>query len=104
MEEDRKDRTDTVARIDQKAEPEKTSTDVKVSAPRILSKKDSSEQDSKGWQAIPKPKGHSNLDYSRWDRVEDDCSEEDDDDEDDNEDSQPQYRFRLRTVGVRPVK
>lgn len=104
MEEDRKDRTDAVVRIDQKAEPEKTSTNVRVSAPQTLSKKDSSEQDSKGWQAIPKPKGHSNLDYSRWDRVEDDSSEEDVDDEDDNEDSQPQYRFRLRTVGVRHVK
>nr|POE59871.1 protein unc-45 like a [Quercus suber] len=61
------------------------------------------EQDTKGWQTIPKPKGHSTLDYARWDRVEDDSSEEEDDDDDDEE-SQPQYRFRLRTVGVRPVK
>ena len=59
-------------------------------------------KDSKGWQAIPKPKGHSALDYARWDRVEDDSSEDDDDDDDDE--SQPQYRFRVRTVGVRPVK
>lgn len=63
--------------------------------------KESSEQTSAGWQTIPKPKGHSNLDYSRWDRVEDDSSDEEDDDE---EDSQPQYRFRVRTVGVRQVK
>ncbi|XP_034679328.1 mitochondrial import receptor subunit TOM34 [Vitis riparia] len=104
LEEDKKDRTDAVVRIDQKAEPEATTTNVRVSAPQTLSKKDSSVQDSKGWQAIPKPKGHSNLDYSRWDRVEDDSSEDDDDDEDDDEESQPQYRFRLRTVGVRPVK
>lgn len=55
----------------------------------------------KGWEAIPKPKGHSGLDYSRWDRVEDDSSEEDDDEE---EEQKPQYRFRLKTVGVRPVK
>lgn len=103
LKEDKKDRTDVV-RIDQKAEPETTTTNVRVYAPQTLSKKDSSEQDSKGWQAIPKPKGHSNLDYSRWDRVEDDSSEDDDDDEDDDEESQPQYRFRLRTVGVRPVK
>ncbi|CAL9072279.1 unnamed protein product [Musa textilis] len=54
-----------------------------------------------GWEAIPKPKGHSGLDYSRWDRVEDDSSEEDDDD---TEDQQPQYKFRVRTVGVKPVK
>ncbi|XP_021287888.1 ubiquitin carboxyl-terminal hydrolase 36 [Herrania umbratica] len=60
-------------------------------------------KDSKGWQAIPKPKGHSALDYARWDRVEDDSSEDDDDDDDDDE-SQPQYRFRVRTVGMRPVK
>lgn len=44
------------------------------------------------WQAIPKPKGHSYLDYSRWDRVEDDSIDEDDDSE---EDSQPQYYFRV---------
>ncbi|MBA0606801.1 hypothetical protein Godav_019214 [Gossypium davidsonii] len=60
-------------------------------------------KDSKGWQAIPKPKGHSALDYARWDRVENDSSEDDDDDDDD-EDSQPQYRFRVRTVGIRSVK
>ncbi|XP_039024703.1 sperm-associated antigen 1-like [Hibiscus syriacus] len=68
---------------------------VAVTAPREQGIKD-----SKGWQAIPKPKGHSTLDYARWDRVENDSSEEDDDDED----SQPQYRFRVRTVGIRPVK
>lgn len=56
---------------------------------------------SKGWESIPKPKGHSGLDYSRWDRVEDDSSEEEDDED---EQQQPQYRFRVRTVGVRPVK
>ncbi|KAH0452767.1 hypothetical protein IEQ34_017091 [Dendrobium chrysotoxum] len=54
-----------------------------------------------GWEAIPKPKGHSGLDYSRWDSVEGDSSEEE---EDETEEQQPQYRFRVRTVGVRPVK
>ncbi|KAL0398996.1 UNVERIFIED_CONTAM: hypothetical protein Sradi_2242900 [Sesamum radiatum] len=65
-----------------------------------------SDQQSLGWQTIPKPKGHSHLDYSRWDRVQDDSSEEEDDDDDDSddEDSQPQYRFRVKTVGVRAVK
>ncbi|KAF8026880.1 hypothetical protein BT93_F3390 [Corymbia citriodora subsp. variegata] len=58
------------------------------------------EDDSKGWQAIPKPKGHSTLDYARWDSVEDSSSEDDDDDDDE----ECQYRFRVRTVGVRPVK
>lgn len=52
-------------------------------------------------EAIPKPKGHSRLDYSRWDKVEDDSSEDDDDDD---EDSQPQYRFRVKNIGVRSVK
>lgn len=61
---------------------------------------DSSDMHPQGWEAVPKPKGHSRLDYSRWDKVEDDSSEE----EDEAEDSQPQYRFRLKTVGVRPVK
>ncbi|KAF5781423.1 putative tetratricopeptide-like helical domain superfamily [Helianthus annuus] len=51
-------------------------------------------------EEIPKPKGHSRLDYSRWDKVEDDSSE----DEDDEEDSQPQYRFRVKNIGVRSVK
>ncbi|KAL5977221.1 hypothetical protein ACLOJK_021564 [Asimina triloba] len=54
---------------------------------------------SKAWEAIPKPKGHSGLDYSRWDQVEDDSSEEEEE-----EDAGPQYRFRVRTIGVRPVK
>ncbi|GMJ10466.1 hypothetical protein like AT1G56090 [Hibiscus trionum] len=71
---------------------------VAVAAPREQSIKD-----SKGWQAIPKPKGHTALDYARWDRVENDSSDDDDDDDDD-EDSQPQYRFRVRTVGIRSVK
>lgn len=64
------------------------------------SSKNSSDMHPKGWEAVPKPKGHSRLDYSRWDKVEDDSSEE----EDEEEDSQPQYRFRVKTVGVRPVK
>ncbi|TMX05839.1 hypothetical protein EJD97_015251 [Solanum chilense] len=66
-------------------------------------KMESSEQPSSSWEAIPQPKGHSRLDYSRWDRVEDESSEDDDDDDDDN-DSQPQYRFRVKTIGVRAVK
>ncbi|KAL2475896.1 Tetratricopeptide repeat (TPR)-like superfamily protein [Abeliophyllum distichum] len=69
---------------------------------KIQSMQKPSDQQS-GWQAIPKPKGHSHLDYSRWDRVEDDSSDEEDDDPDE-EDSQPQYRFRVRTVDVRAVK
>ncbi|GLU17981.1 hypothetical protein SLE2022_343060 [Rubroshorea leprosula] len=69
----------------------------------VIASQKQSGKDSKGWQAIPKPKGHSALDYARWDRVEDDSSEEDDDDDDDDS-SLPQYRFRVRTVGVRPVK
>ncbi|MQL75549.1 hypothetical protein Taro_007916 [Colocasia esculenta] len=50
----------------------------------------------RGWEAIPKPKGHSGLDYSRWDKVEDDSSE---DEEEEEEEEQPRYRFRVRTVG-----
>ncbi|EOA36992.1 hypothetical protein CARUB_v10009989mg [Capsella rubella] len=65
----------------------------------------SGKQQSNAWQAIPKPKGHSTLDYARWDSVEDDSSEEEDDEDSDGSDeSPPQYRFRVKTVGVRPVK
>lgn len=87
--------------IEQKTEPKRINTNESI--PLEHSTKKSTVPDTKGWQAIPKPKGHSALDYARWDRVEDDSSEDDDEDDDD-EDSQPQYRFRLRTVGVRPVK
>lgn len=54
-----------------------------------------------GWETIPKPKGHAGLDYSRWDKVEDGLSDEE---SDDDEEGQPQYRFRVRTVSMRPVK
>lgn len=65
-----------------------------------------SDQQSAGWRTIPKPKGHSHLDYSRWDSVQIDSSEDEDDsdDEDDDDDPQPQYRFRVKTVGVKAVK
>lgn len=78
-------------------------TPAEVVAPQAQKIKELSDKDPKGWQAIPKPKGHSSLDYARWDRVEDDSSEEEDD-EDDDEESQPQFRFRVKTVGVRSVK
>lgn len=83
-------------------EPDPRKPAAPVPAPQNI-KKPSSLQDSKGWQAIPKPKGHSALDYGRWDRVEDDDSEDDEDDDSEDE-AQPQYRFRVRTVGVRSVK
>ncbi|KAF8412759.1 hypothetical protein HHK36_000729 [Tetracentron sinense] len=83
----------------QEAESTGITPNPEVPTPQTQSMKDTPDLHSKGWEAIPKPKGHSNLDYSRWDRVEDDSSE---DEEDDDEESQPQYRFRVKTVGVRP--
>lgn len=80
----------------------KMNTKSEVVAPQAQSKKGTTDLGPNGWQTIPKPKGHSALDYARWDRVEDDSSEDDDDDEE--EDSGPQFRFRVRTVGVKPVK
>lgn len=71
-------------------------------ATQVQNLEKSLQQQSAGWQAIPQPKGHSSLDYSRWDRVEDESSEEEDDDDDDE--PKPQYRFRVKTVGVRAVK
>ncbi|XP_065864964.1 uncharacterized protein [Euphorbia lathyris] len=92
---------EVIAQAQKKVEPRKTlAAEVIAQARR---KKESPEPQSKGWQTIPKPKGHSALDYARWDKVEDDSSEDDEDDDDDEE-SQPQYRFRVRTVGVRSVK
>ncbi|XP_058089099.1 uncharacterized protein LOC131236026 [Magnolia sinica] len=82
---------------DQKAETRSNNSKLPVPQAQSL---EHSDLHPKGWEAIPKPKGHSGLDYSRWDRVEDDSSEE----EDEAEDVQPQYRLRVRTVGVRPVK
>ncbi|KAJ4809458.1 70 kDa peptidyl-prolyl isomerase [Rhynchospora pubera] len=71
-------------------------------------KQASTPQINGAWETIPKPKGHSGLDYSRWDKVQDasseDDSDNDDDDDDDDEPGQPQFRFRLRTVSMRPVK
>ncbi|XP_068655349.1 uncharacterized protein [Aristolochia californica] len=72
-----------------------------VHPPQVPNVKELSKLNPNGWETIPKPKGHSRLDYSRWDEVEDDSSE---DGEDEEEDSQPQYRFRVKTVGVRHVK
>ncbi|KAJ6305256.1 hypothetical protein OIU76_002482 [Salix suchowensis] len=89
---------EVIAQAQRKAEPRNTAP-----AEADARTKESIKQNSNGWQAIPKPKGHSTLDYARWDRVEDDSSEDDDDD-DEEEDSQPQYRFRVRTYGVRSVK
>ncbi|XP_077218830.1 uncharacterized protein LOC143853019 [Tasmannia lanceolata] len=86
--------------ITQARKNEPPSTNSEVPTTQAQDFKDSSDLHSKGWEAIPKPKGHTRLDYSRWDVVEDDSSEE----EEEEEDSQPQYRFRVKTVGVRPVK
>jgi hypothetical protein len=83
---------EVIAQAQRKAEPRNTAP-----AEADAGTKESIKQNSNGWQAIPKPKGHSTLDYARWDRVEDGSSEDDDEEE---EDSQPQYRFRVRTFGV----
>ncbi|XP_027342472.1 sperm-associated antigen 1A [Abrus precatorius] len=84
----------------QNYEPKKSTADAIVpKAPN----RESTEQHSKGWKTIPKPKGHSALDYARWDIVEGGSSDDDEEEEEDEE-SVPQYRFRVRTIGVRPVK
>lgn len=92
---------DAAAPRKQRTESESAIPTVEDVTSKIQSMQMTSNQQS-GWQAIPKPKGHSHLDYSRWDRVEDDSSDEEDDSEE--EESQPQYRFRVRTVGIKAVK
>eukprot|EP00249_Psilotum_nudum_P011539 c23230_g1_i1 orf=397-1050(-) len=51
-----------------------------------------------GWEAIPKPRGHSGLDYSHWDTIGNNLSDDED------EDSQPQFKFRLKTIDLRAVE
>ncbi|XP_024391290.1 uncharacterized protein [Physcomitrium patens] len=48
-----------------------------------------------GWAAIPKPKGHSGVDYSKFANLGDDISSDEEE-----EDEQPQYRYRLGKVGL----
>lgn len=67
-----------------------------------LTSENSADPPLQGWEAIPKPKGHSGLDYSRWDSLAGDISDDDEDDDDD-EDSPPQYKFRLKTVGLQSI-
>eukprot|EP01018_Ginkgo_biloba_P016590 Gb_26385 [translate_table: standard] len=66
--------------------------------PPTLQSQETGTSHLKGWEVIPKPKGHSGLDYSRWDKIGNDLSDDEEDD-----DSQPRSRFRLRTVGLHPV-
>ncbi|XP_078438506.1 tetratricopeptide repeat (TPR)-like superfamily protein [Wolffia australiana] len=54
------------------------------------------EPNSNRLEAATKPKGYYGLDYSRWDSINGDCSE-DDDDEDDNR-YKPRHCFRIRSV------
>ena len=71
--------------------------------PSSTSSGSSTNSSLKGWEAIPKPKGHSGLDYSRWDSMAGDISDGDDDEEDEEDDSAPQFKFRLRTVGLKSI-
>ena len=48
-----------------------------------------------GWAAIPKPKGHTGVDYSRWSSLGDDISSDEED-----EDQEPQYQYRLSNLGL----
>lgn len=48
-----------------------------------------------GWAAIPKPKGHTGVDYSRWSSLGDDISSDEED-----EDEEPQYQYRLSNLGL----
>ncbi|KAL5579422.1 hypothetical protein UlMin_011864 [Ulmus minor] len=83
---------------DLKVNSEKNTPLAEVVAPQAQPFNRLLEKDSKGWQAIPKPKGHSTLDYGRWNRF------EDDDDGDDEEEDKPQDRFHVKIVAVRPMK
>lgn len=47
-----------------------------------------------GWDAIPKPLGHSKVNYSRWESFANDLSS----DEEEEKDDEPQYRYRFKAV------
>ncbi|KAL8171692.1 hypothetical protein V2J09_023496 [Rumex salicifolius] len=90
--EEAKQRDHALASTNQK---EASSTRKSV-APQRQSQAESSTNQTIGWKAIPKPLGHSKLDYSRWDKVESDSSEDDEDEDSDDEDDHPRYRFRVK--------
>ncbi|KAL3702006.1 hypothetical protein R1sor_020028 [Riccia sorocarpa] len=48
----------------------------------------------KGWDAIPKPLGHSQVNYSRWESLAHELSS----DESESDEEEPQYRYRFRAV------
>jgi len=48
-----------------------------------------------GWAAIPKPKGHTGVDYSRWSGLGDDVSSDEEEEEEET-----QYQYRLTNVGL----
>lgn len=48
-----------------------------------------------GWAAIPKPKGHTGVDYSRFSGLGDDISSDEEE-----EDEEPQFQYRLTNVGL----
>ncbi|XP_002965223.2 mitochondrial import receptor subunit TOM34 isoform X2 [Selaginella moellendorffii] len=53
------------------------------------------EKKKSGCGAVSKPKAHSTIDYSKWNNI------GDDDQSDEDEEEAPQYRYRLRTIGLR---
>jgi tetratricopeptide (TPR) repeat protein len=46
-----------------------------------------------GWDAIPKPQGHSKVNYSKWDSMANDLSSDEEEDDD-----EPQYTYRFKAV------
>uniref|UniRef100_A0A7N0U9M9 Uncharacterized protein n=1 Tax=Kalanchoe fedtschenkoi TaxID=63787 RepID=A0A7N0U9M9_KALFE len=80
-------------------QPDKTQHDGKGIVTEKEGNKESIDQHPKKCHTLPEPKMHSKLDYSRWDQIGTDSSDDEDD-----EDSQPQYQFRVKTVNVRHVK
>ncbi|KAL2649647.1 hypothetical protein R1flu_017775 [Riccia fluitans] len=48
----------------------------------------------KGWDAIPKPLGHSQVNYSRWESLAHELSSDDSD----SDEEEPQYMYRFRAI------
>jgi hypothetical protein len=98
--EDEKQKPLTPSKLHKKMDTLSIKSDPQLTVPRKLNSSTNTKKVD-GWETIPKPKGHSGLDYSRWDKVEDGSSEEE---SDEDEAGQPQYRFRVRTVSMKSVK
>ncbi|KAG6548548.1 hypothetical protein Mapa_010036 [Marchantia paleacea] len=79
------------------AQPDSPNSSADRDAEALMNSFPMAEEDTpqpKGWDAIPKPLGHSQVNYSRWESFANDLSSDDSE----TEEEEPQYRYRFRAV------